>query len=423
MIRLRWALVLGLAVILPRLSAGQEDERGGDASIRLDDFRLSGPPASALLGISAASVTRPNTPRALIASLVSATGSSGLVPNGYSLETAPYWLSGHPRLQLSDYYSASLGDRLRYFTAFSVATSRPSARSDSVRPDARVSIAMRTLFLNGRPSAALRVTSDSMRAIQLSYIERYREWEIARSRAGRLSSQKQRLGTQEELLSTLVTRVTLGQDHLRDSALRTLARRDSLRGVVASSEAANNEAASLEKRLDAFDGRLAKLAEDFQEQDAEPDGLVLEVAAGTRALFEEGEWSRARNDGLGVWLTPMYRMSEQHLEIIGVARYIARAVDFDDHDVFDLGARAGLDIGDATVSAEWVRRNVRESSGDNSSRWAALFDYPLPAKLHLVASFGSDFRRADGKRPVIATLGINLGLGAVMIVPGNKVPK
>jgi hypothetical protein len=52
-----------------------------------------------------------------------------------------------------------------------------------------------------------------------------------------------------------------------------------------------------------------------------------------------------------------------------------------------------------------------------------LFDYPLPAKLHLVASFGSDFRRIDGKRPVIATLGINLGLGAVMIVPGNKVPK
>jgi hypothetical protein len=91
-IRGRSALVL-LAVILPRLSAGQEDERSGDASIRLDDFRLSGPPASALLGISAASVTRPNTPRALIASLVSATGSSGLVPNGYSLETAPFWLS------------------------------------------------------------------------------------------------------------------------------------------------------------------------------------------------------------------------------------------------------------------------------------------------------------------------------------------
>jgi hypothetical protein len=70
-----------------------------------------------------------------------------------------------------------------------------------------------------------------------------------------------------------------------------------------------------------------------------------------------------------------------------------------------------------------VRRTVRESSGDNSSRWAALFDYPLPAKFHLVASFGSDFRAVDGKRPVIATIGINLGLGAVMLVPGNKVPK
>jgi hypothetical protein len=416
-------VILLVAVILPRLSAGQDEGRSGDASIRLDDFRLSGTPASALLGISAASVTRPNTPRALIASLVSATGSSGLVPNGYSLETAPFWLSSHPRLQLRDYYNASLGDRLRYFTAISVATSRQSQGSDSVRPDARVSIAMRTLLLNGRPAAALRATSDSMRAVQLSYIERYREWEIARSRAGRLSSQKQKLGMQEELLSTLVTRVTLGQDQLRDSALRTLARRDSLRTAVAASEAASNEAANLEKRLDGFDDLLAKLAEDFQEQDAEPDGLVLEVAAGTRALFEQSEWSRARNDGLGIWITPMYRMSEPHLEIVGVARFIARAVDFDEHDVFDIGARAGFDIGDANVSAEWVRRNVREASGDNSSRWAALFDYPLPAKLHLVASFGSDFRRSDGKRPVIATLGINLGLGAVMIVPGSKVPK
>jgi hypothetical protein len=422
-IGVRTGVILLVAVILPRLSAGQDEGRSGDASIRLDDFRLSGTPASALLGISAASVTRPNTPRALIASLVSATGSSGLVPNGYSLETAPFWLSSHPRLQLRDYYNASLGDRLRYFTAISVATSRQSQGSDSVRPDARVSIAMRTLLLNGRPAAALRATSDSMRAVQLSYIERYREWEIARSRAGRLSSQKQKLGMQEELLSTLVTRVTLGQDQLRDSALRTLARRDSLRTAVAASEAASNEAANLEKRLDGFDDLLAKLAEDFQEQDAEPDGLVLEVAAGTRALFEQSEWSRARNDGLGIWITPMYRMSEQHLEIVGVARFIARAVDFDEHDVFDIGARAGFDIGDANVSAEWVRRNVREASGDNSSRWAALFDYPLPAKLHLVASFGSDFRRSDGKRPVIATLGINLGLGAVMIVPGSKVPK
>jgi hypothetical protein len=407
----------------PRLSAGQENGRSGDTSIHLDDFRLSGPPASALLGISAASVTRPNTPRALIASLISATGSSGLVPNGYSLETAPYWLSSHPRLQLRDYYNASLGDRLRYFTAFSAATSRPSARSDSVRPDARVSIALRTLLLNGRPSAALRATSDSMRAVQLAYIDKYRLWEIARSGAARLSSQKQRFAQHEELLSTLLTRVTLGQDQLRDSALRTLARRDSLRAIVATSESLASDASSLARQLDGFDERLARLAESFSERDAEPDGLVLEFAAGTRALFEEGEWSRARSDGLGVWITPMYRMSEQHLEIVGVARYIARAVDFDDHDLFDVGARAGFEIGDANLSAEWVKRTVRESSGDNSSRWAALFDYPLPAKLHLVASFGSDFRREDGKRPVIATIGVNLGLGAVMLVPGNRVPK
>jgi hypothetical protein len=424
-IGLRRAGVLVLALALPRVTAGQDDQRSGDgAAIRLEDFRLSGTPASALLGTSAASVTRPNTPRALIASLISATGSSGLVPNGYALETAPFWLSSHPTLQIRDYYNASLGDRLKYFTAFSVATSRPSSRSDSVHPDARVSIAVRTLLLNGRPSVALKATGDSMRTLQLSYIDKYRQWEIARAGATRLASQRQRLARQEDLLSTLVTKVTIAPDReLRDSAMRTLARRDSLRSVVASSESAQDNATSLEKQLDNFDDRLANLAESFSERDAEPDGIILEVAAGTRAVFAEGEWARERADGFGVWITPMYRMSAQHLEIIGVARYIARAVDFDHQDLFDIGARAGFEVGKAGFSGEWVRRTVRESSSDNSSRWAALFDYPLPAKFHLVASFGSDFRAVDGKRPVIATIGINLGLGAVMLVPGNKVPK
>ena len=121
-------------------------------------------------------------------------------------------------------------------------------------------------------------------------------------------------------------------------------------------------------------------------------------------------------DGIGVWLTPMYRNSASKLEIVGVARYLTRVAEYEDDDLIDVGARAGVDIGRATFSGEWVHRSL-DDADRSTSRWAALFDYPLPAKLHLVASFGSDFRRGDGKRPVVATLGINLGLGAIMVVP------
>jgi len=228
---------------------------------------------------------------------------------------------------------------------------------------------------------------------------------------------------QEDLLSTLVTKVLVGPERdLRDSTLRTLARRDSARAAVAAAESADDEVTRLEKEMESLESRLSKLASSFADRDAEPDGFILEVAAGVRALFEHGEWDREKSDGVGVWVTPMYRASASQLELIGIARYLTRVADYGNRDLLDLGARAGWDAGKAGMSAEWVRRSVREG-GPSSTRWAALFDYKLPAKLNLVASFGSDFRRRAGKRPVVATLGINLGIGAITLVPSGKAPQ
>jgi hypothetical protein len=259
-----------------------------------------------------------------------------------------------------------------------------------------------------------------MRSAQLTYIARYRRWETLRPVAATLEAQRRRLARQEELLSTLVTKVLVGPDReLRDSTLRTLARRDSARGTVATAQSAEEEIARLESQMDALEERLARLGEAHAEHDLEPDGFVLEAAAGTRAVFSQGEWDREKVDGIGVWITPMYRLSSARLELIGVIRYLTRVAEYDDDDLLDIGARAGFDVGRANVSGEWARRTVKEDGERSSSRWAALFDYPLPARLHLVASFGSDFRRRDGRRPVVATLGINLGVGALMLVPGR----
>src|SRR5688572_19458612 len=91
-------LVLILAAGLPTAAASQEPP----SPEWLEDFRLSGPPALSLLGASASAVARPNTPRDLIASLVSGAGSEGIVPDGYSLETAPWWLTRHRHLTLRE---------------------------------------------------------------------------------------------------------------------------------------------------------------------------------------------------------------------------------------------------------------------------------------------------------------------------------
>ena len=397
----------------------------------LEDFRLSGPPALSLLGVSASAVARPNTPRDLIASLVSGAGSEGIVPDGYSLETAPFWLARHQALSLREYHSASLARRLQYFTSISVATARVRARNSDDGHDAHAAIAVRTLLANGRPNSTLVKAAESIRKEQLAYIEAYRRWEVASTASAPLSARRRQLERQEELLSSLVTKVLVGQaTALRDSTMRVLARRDSLRGSVAAAGAASSDADRLESEIEKIETRLEALGKRYSTEEIEPDGFILEVAAGTRATFEGGQWGNQRVDGAGAWVTPMYRIGSKGLELIGVGRYLSNVNEFDGRDLIDLGARVGVDIGRGSLSAEHVWRRVTGdaqlglndgsvSARKSSTRWAALFDYPIGGKLWAVASFGSDYRRPDGDRPVIATIGINLGFGAIEILPSR----
>jgi hypothetical protein len=121
----------------------------------------------------------------------------------------------------------------------------------------------------------------------------------------------------------------------------------------------------------------------------------------------------------------MYRTASRGIEVIGVARYLTNVAGYDDRSLTDLGVRAGFEIGKGSLSAEHVWRRLsgenldtQSDSSRRTARWAALFDYPVGGKLWIVASFGSDYRSA-GDRPVIATIGLNLGIGAIELLPGR----
>ncbi|HEX5577117.1 MAG TPA: hypothetical protein VFX40_02020, partial [Gemmatimonadaceae bacterium] len=358
-------------------------------------------------------------------------GSEGIVPDGYSLETAPYWLVRHQALSLRDYHAAPLARRLLYFTSISVATSRVRARNADGEHDAHAAIAIRTLLANGRPNSVLVRTAESLRKEQVAYIEAYRRWEAASTAAAPLSARRRQFDRQEDLLSSLVTRVLVGQaSALRDSTMRVLSRRDSLRSSVAAAGSAASDADRFESEIEKIEARLETLGKRYSTEEIEPDGFTLEVAAGTRAAFEGGQWGNQRVDGAGAWITPMYRIGSKGVELIGVGRYLSNVNEFDGRDLIDLGARVGIDIGRGSLSAEHVWRRI---TGDaqlsvnaesvpgrkSSTRWSALFDYPIGGTLWAVASFGSDYRRPDGDRPVIATIGINLGFGAIEILPSR----
>jgi hypothetical protein len=417
--RLLWAAAFPASA---GLLGAQDDPSPAPAppAVHLATLRLSGPPALTLLGTSLSDVQRPGTPRELIASLVSGTGADGIVPDSYAMETAPFWLTRHRALTLREYHNASLIDRLRYFTAFSFAASRPRPDSSGVQPDARVAAAVRTLLFNGRPSVALLEVADEMRERQVRYIELYRRWEAASEGAAGLDELRERLALADATLSSLVVRVTAGQQSsLRDSAMRTLARRDSLRALVALAEREASNASEIAADLDRVDAALEILAKRFVTREADPDGFTLEIAGGIRGDYENGEWSRGRTDRAGVWLTPMYRLGEKNVEVVAVLRYLSNVRRYGGDDLLDLGGRISLDVGKGSVSAEHVWRRASDPETDrsrHSRRWAFLFDYPLGGRLRAAASFGSDYRRAEGDRPVIATVGIDVGFGAIEIL-------
>ena len=419
-------LAMGLALLPPALLHSQTPEI--DEGMRLENLRLSGPPALSLLGVSDG-VSRPNTPRDLIASLVSGAGTEGIVPDGFALETAPYWLARRRLVSIRDYYGASLGRRLLYFTSVSVATSHTRPREDEDDYDANAAIAIRTLLANGRPNPRLTAAAAELREQQLAYIQAYREWEAASPRAAARSARRRRFAQQENLLSSLMTRVLVTPEpRLRDSTLRTLARRDSLREVVENVEQAAADTAELNRAMERIETRLSEIAEDLAAEELEPDGFILEIAAGTRARFPGGSWGRHEPDGFGAWVTPMYRFGSRGIEIIGVARYVLNVNEYRSRNVADFGARVGSDVGKGSVSAEHVWRSLHgggvadavpgaEPERKTTTRWAFLFDYPVSGKLRAVASFGSDYRRPRGDRPLIATIGLNLGFGAIELVP------
>ncbi len=305
---LRRCLVL-LAAVCSLPSTGSSQEPVAVEALRLDDFRLSGPPALSLVGSAAAAVARPNTPRDLIASLVSGAGSEGIVPDGFALETAPFWLARHRMLTLDGYYRASLPGRILQFASISVATSRKRSSIEEDGYNTEGALAIRTLLANGRPSAALLAVSEELRTKQREYIEAYRSWETAAPRAVRVAARKRQLAPVEDLLSSLTTRVLVTPaPSLRDSTLRTLARRDSLRVLVSTGEEAAADTAELNRRMERIEAEMASLGERFAAAEVEPDGFILEVAGGARAKFPNGRWADERVDGYAAWVTPMYRI-------------------------------------------------------------------------------------------------------------------
>ncbi len=99
---------------------------GQTTQTTLDEFRTPASPAFVLLGVAPSAVERPTTPKALAATILSASGDFQFLPKNYAVEVAPYWLASHPRLSYEQFHDPGVLQSLKQTLSVSFAASKAS---------------------------------------------------------------------------------------------------------------------------------------------------------------------------------------------------------------------------------------------------------------------------------------------------------
>ena len=148
---IRWTMVVVALAAAVRLQA---------QSVTLEQLLPPSAPALVLLGIEPSSVQRPETPKALAATVLSLASDRQALPKNIALEVTPYWLRPRPRFTFDDFYMNGRSRRetirltMMRSAAISLATAPRLIGQDTVGTS--VSLGARVLVWPGRPSALLR---------------------------------------------------------------------------------------------------------------------------------------------------------------------------------------------------------------------------------------------------------------------------
>ena len=147
--RLVLALVTIICIALGRPVLGQD----GESEITLKELQAPASPAFVLLDIEPTSIQRPKTPKALTISILSTMGGSdNLIPENYSVEFAPYWLSNHPNLAY-DQYLKGVGRTFLQTLSLSLATTTTDMEgmeAEGIASTTRLGFGFRGQFVGGR---------------------------------------------------------------------------------------------------------------------------------------------------------------------------------------------------------------------------------------------------------------------------------
>jgi hypothetical protein len=363
-------------------------------AVDIDDLRAPTSPAFVLLDVTPASVERPENPKAFTVNLIKTFARADGLPQNYALEVAPYWLTYHPTLTFAQYQSPGARSLIQTL-AISVATT-PMTPADDTSADpigTRLGLGVRTNITNGRFDPTMNTKVEELAALQ-----------------GRLLD----VGEAEDA-------VTNAEADLASARSAGRATADLERTLKEKQEAL----AALKAEEPEIENDLMMKALEIQALDAQRVGLIVTIAAGKTWDFPEDDFSLRQPGRWGVWVTPTYRFracTASGAECTAVVDAIAVV-----RALRDPGKETSWDVGGRMVwqptrelklSGEILRRWAGESTtgpapavAGDSNRTTAMLEYQIRRDLSLYASFGRDFEKDTGQKPLVSLMGLNIGLG------------
>ena len=364
------------------------------AQVEIDDLRAPTSPAFVLLDVTPASVERPDNPKAFTVNLINTISNAHGLPQNYALEVAPYWLSYHPDLTFEKYQSPGAMSIVQTL-AISVATT-PMLPAGSTTGDpigTHVGIGVRTNLRNGRFHPKLPGLVSELGNLQGNEL----------TAIANASKAEDAVATAQDALTKALNAGLPG-----DAEQKALTARQS-------------ELAVLTKKAEDIEAERKAKALEIQALDTERLGLIVSLAAGKVWDFPLDDVAQSQPGRWGVWLTPSYRFRactsdgdscSASLDAVAVLRALR---DPGKDTAWDAGGRLlWQPTKELTVSGEVLHRWGGDSdtaAGTDSNRTTGMLEYEIRKDLSVYATFGKDFEKETGRKPLVTLLGLNVGLG------------
>ncbi len=364
----------GVVALLVAPAFAQFDGAAADPVPRYNGLRTPDSPAAVLLGTASDEVQRPSSVRSLAIQLGNSfvRDSTLVLPDNYALEFAPYWLFGHPRLELAQFVKENWRSFYQNLT-LSLATTR---LDETVTADDGTTTAVTNAYL----AVGLRTT-----------LYENRHWPCV-----------------DELYKALAEwneRVTTAKSE-----------------KAAELEAAGADEATLKAALAEVEASLqAEFTADAEACRAEVAarrGFALDLASAFAFRFPDGEFDAGEFTSAAVWLAPAYLWRQ--FSVVGLVRYRADQVEAaPGRHVLDLGARLVYAIDRFGVAAEGLyRRRLDAHRGEEANLYRAdvTFDVAIGDGFWFAATFGRAFEGSDASSLLaLANLKFDLGQRRMLV--------